>query len=59
MNKPIAPTDPCRLIESLDPDALRDRIAELDRQITALRVLLRSALARHRHRQAQEDTDER
>jgi hypothetical protein len=36
------------LVESLDPEAIRDQLAELDRQSRALRVLLRSAQARQR-----------
>ncbi|MHB1038398.1 MAG: hypothetical protein ACYC35_28325 [Pirellulales bacterium] len=43
-----------KLIAQLSPDALRERIAELDREQRALRVLLRSATQRQRqvaHRQ--------
>ncbi|HEY7313306.1 MAG TPA: hypothetical protein VH643_28410 [Gemmataceae bacterium] len=36
------------LVESLDAEAIRDQLAELDRQSRALRVLLRSAQARQR-----------
>ncbi len=43
-------TDPLQLIESLDPDQIRDRLAELDRQSAALRTLLRAAVARDRRR---------
>jgi hypothetical protein len=42
------PADPAALIEALDPDLIRDRLAELDRQSRALRVLLRTAVARQR-----------
>jgi hypothetical protein len=35
-------------VDSLEPDAIRTRIAELDRQSRALRVLLRAAVARER-----------
>jgi hypothetical protein len=45
---PTLPTDAASLIEQLDTQAIRDRLAELDRQSRALRVLLRSALARQR-----------
>jgi hypothetical protein len=41
-------SDPAALIESLNPQTIRERLAELDRQVRALRVLLRSALARQR-----------
>jgi hypothetical protein len=42
------PTDPATLIEQLDAEAIRARLAEMDRQSRALRVLLRSAVARQR-----------
>lgn len=42
------PTDAATLIESLDPEAIRYQLAELDRQRAALRTLLRAALARER-----------
>jgi hypothetical protein len=48
MSTTTLPTDAVALIERLDPDAIRNRLAELDRQSRALRVLLRSALARQR-----------
>jgi hypothetical protein len=38
------------MIEALDPDQLRAEIDVLDRKASALRVLLRSAVARQRHR---------
>jgi hypothetical protein len=41
-------TDAAAIVESLDVEAIRDRLDELDRQSRALRVLLRSALARQR-----------
>jgi hypothetical protein len=41
-------SDPAALIESLNPQTIRERLAELDCQARALRVLLRSALARQR-----------
>lgn len=40
--------NPSDLIDSLDPKPLRARLEELDRQRSALRVLLRAALARQR-----------
>jgi hypothetical protein len=42
------PSDPAAFIESLNPQTIREQLAELDRQARALRVLLRSALARQR-----------
>jgi hypothetical protein len=48
MDTTALPTDPAALIESLDPDAIREELAELDRRSRALRVLLRSAVARQR-----------
>ena len=44
----MASADPISLIESLDPSELRSRLELLDRQQSALRVLLRAALARQR-----------
>jgi hypothetical protein len=41
-------TDPVALVDALEPDVIRERIADLDRQIRALRVLLRAAVARER-----------
>jgi hypothetical protein len=40
--------DPITVVESLNPDSLREQLAALDRQQSALRVLLRAALARRR-----------
>jgi hypothetical protein len=37
-------TDPVEIVRSLDPDAIRDRLDELDRERQALRVLLRAAM---------------
>jgi hypothetical protein len=48
MGTDTLPADPVSLIERIDPDAIRERLADLDRQTRALRVLLRSALARQR-----------
>jgi hypothetical protein len=48
-----AAPDPVALVDRLDPDAIRTRLADLDRQSRALRVLLRAAVARSRRRAAQ------
>jgi hypothetical protein len=58
MDTTTLPTDAVTLIENLDPDVIRDRLAELDRQSRALRVLLRSAVARQHStiRRAQRQT---
>jgi hypothetical protein len=40
--------DPLSVIEKLDPAALRQQIADLDRQRAALAILLRAAYARGR-----------
>ncbi len=40
--------DPVALVDALEPDAIRSRLADLDRQSRALRVLLRAAIARER-----------
>jgi hypothetical protein len=52
-------SDPLRAIQSLDVEQLRERLDQLDGESSALRVLLRSALARQkverqRKRQASE-----
>jgi len=44
------PTDPATLIQHLDSAAILARLAELDREARALRVLLRAARARERGR---------
>jgi hypothetical protein len=38
------------IVNTLDPDAIQDRLDDLDRQSKALRVLLRAARARERVR---------
>jgi hypothetical protein len=43
--------DPVALVDRLEPDAIRERLGELDRQVRALRVLLRAAIARERRAQ--------
>jgi hypothetical protein len=40
--------DPTRLLETLDPDLIRGRLADLRQQERALRVLLRAVIARRR-----------
>jgi hypothetical protein len=42
------PTDPVAIIDTLDADAIAERLEQLDRERDALRVLLRSARARQR-----------
>ena len=46
--------DPVAMVDQLEPDVIRARLVELDRQSRALRVLLRAAVARERvaHRRA-------
>jgi hypothetical protein len=44
------PTDPAVLVETLDSETIVARLADLDRQAAALRVLLRAARARERGR---------
>jgi hypothetical protein len=38
------PTDAAALVEQLDPDAIRQRLDALDRERSALLVLLRAAI---------------
>jgi hypothetical protein len=40
------PSDPVKLLETLDAEAIQERLDALDREARALRVLLRSARAR-------------
>lgn len=47
------------LIETLDPDAIRRRLADLEAEQSALRVLLRAAIARSRNRDRKRKDDER
>jgi hypothetical protein len=42
------PIDPVTLVDRLEPEALRERLRDLDRQSRAIRVLLRAAVARER-----------
>lgn len=44
------PADPMALLKSLSADAISARLDELDQERDALRVLLRSARVRERHR---------
>jgi len=41
-------TDPIAILEQLDPEDLRTRLDQLDRQRSAILVLLRAARARQR-----------
>jgi hypothetical protein len=47
-------TDPLSFVKTLDPDAIASRLAELDAEASALRVLLRSARARENALRRQE-----
>ena len=47
-------TDPLIVLDSLDAIAIRRQLAELDSRARALRVLLRAAIARERHRHRDE-----
>jgi hypothetical protein len=49
--------DATRIIEQLDPDAIRQRLANLAGEEAALRSLLRAALARQRARAARGEPD--
>jgi hypothetical protein len=51
------PLDPVTLVDGLDPDAIRKQLDDLDRQSSALRVLLRAAIARKRAAQRQQSGD--
>jgi hypothetical protein len=53
MSPTTPPTDPVRLLDALDADAIAARLQELDREARALRVLLRSARARQRRNRPQ------
>jgi hypothetical protein len=48
MANPEIPPDLVEVVESLDPEAILERMADLDRQRDALLVLLRAARARRR-----------
>jgi len=41
-------TDAVKIVEGLDPEAIREQLADLDRQADSLRVLPRAVLARRR-----------
>lgn len=51
--------DPTQIVESLNADRIRQELAELHRREAALRVLLRSAVARDRHRQRCQEQEAR
>ena len=42
----MATIDPLKVLAELTPERIRERLQELDREVRALRILLRSALAR-------------
>jgi hypothetical protein len=44
------PADPLALLAALDPEQIRARLDTLEREARALRVLLRSTMARRAHR---------
>jgi len=46
-SQPAIP-DPAALVRQLDPDAIRDRLDEIDREREALKVLLLAALRARR-----------
>lgn len=48
MNATAQPPDPVTLLANLSVEQLRQRLADLDAEAKAVRVLLRSALARER-----------
>lgn len=48
MNTRPEPTDPTVLLDSLDADAIRERLTAIARERDALLVLLRAALRRDR-----------
>jgi hypothetical protein len=59
MSHPFQPTtDPAALVDSLDAEAIRERLDVLERQAKALRVLLRAALARERNQGDKKQTEE-
>ena len=46
MDAPATTPDPVAIIQSLNADSLRERIARLDKERQALMVLLRAAIRR-------------
>jgi hypothetical protein len=44
----LIPTDPAKLLDNLDANAIQKRLDDMEREERALRVLLRSARARQR-----------
>jgi hypothetical protein len=50
------PPDPVTLVNGLDPEAIIARLAELSREESALRVLLRAARARQRGKRSEPPT---
>lgn len=54
MSKDTTTSTPTAIVNSLNPDEIRERLDELDREASALRVLLRAAIARQRPSRQQE-----
>jgi len=54
---PTLETDPIALVESLEPDALRAKLNELEDQRRAVSVLLRAALVRQRAARRRKTTE--
>jgi hypothetical protein len=50
MPPPPKPPDPVSLVDSLEPEALRARLRDLENQSRAVKVLLRAAVAREKRR---------
>lgn len=50
------PPDPVELVDRLDAETIRTRLADLDRQSRALRVLLRAAVTRRGWDERREET---
>jgi hypothetical protein len=49
------PTDAAALVAQLDPDAIRQRLDALDRERSALLVLLRAAIRARSQRREEDD----
>lgn len=55
--RPPVLQDAIQVIDQLDPEAISEQLRELDRQSSALRVLLRSARSRQNGRRSKEKSD--
>lgn len=55
MDTPPPHIDASAMIAAISPDSIRARLEEIDREARALRVLLRSAVARQRQRQPRQE----